>query len=372
MNELAIDYSELTGKKVHCPPECGMCCLCQPEILPEEYGFFKTKHPGSIVKKREPHEHFAIALKKGRGSCVFLDKDRRCSVYGNRPTYCRQFPFHFHVSDRIKAELDLSCRGVWYNKGVDAISEAETLAERSTDRLKIALKEATGVYREFFGLCREAGVFTDRSVLRSSVYGNIDNFTDTAFIAEVMNASLDEPSVSLADIVPNAKTDMDELNEAAREAALSSMQSEDPFSVPVYCDGQWNWNLFMAGRRGIEWSILDDNGDLHVKGSADPDEIVLLQTDDGAKKVLRDYIAVLNGRDSFMGNAYHTMDSLNYEDDMTNVYYGSLSVSVIDLMWRSAMLDRFMGTGSGENGMREAIIFYDMDRLDAPTIGAFV
>jgi hypothetical protein len=36
------------------------------------------------------------------------------------------------------------------------------------------------------------------------------------------------------------------------------------------------------------------------------------------------------------------------------------------------MLDHFFGTGMGERGMREAIIFYDMDRLDAPTIGAFV
>ena len=36
------------------------------------------------------------------------------------------------------------------------------------------------------------------------------------------------------------------------------------------------------------------------------------------------------------------------------------------------MLDRFMGVGCGAEGMREAIIFYDMDRLDAPTIGGFV
>jgi hypothetical protein len=66
------------------------------------------------------------------------------------------------------------------------------------------------------------------------------------------------------------------------------------------------------------------------------------------------------------------MDGLNYEDDMSNVYYGSLSVAIIDLLWRSAMIDCFMGTGNGAEGMKEAIIFYDMDRLDAPTIGAFV
>ena len=34
--------------------------------------------------------------------------------------------------------------------------------------------------------------------------------------------------------------------------------------------------------------------------------------------------------------------------------------------------DHFFGFGMGAEGIREAIIFYDMDRLDAPTIGAFV
>ena len=44
----------------------------------------------------------------------------------------------------------------------------------------------------------------------------------------------------------------------------------------------------------------------------------------------------------------------------------------IDLLWRASLLDHFFGFGMGAEGMREAIIFYDMDRLDAPTIGAFV
>ena len=57
---------------------------------------------------------------------------------------------------------------------------------------------------------------------------------------------------------------------------------------------------------------------------------------------------------------------------MTNSYYGCLSVTVMDLMWRMSLLDHFMGTGCGADGMREAIMFFDMDRLDAPAIGAFV
>ena len=60
---------------------------------------------------------------------------------------------------------------------------------------------------------------------------------------------------------------------------------------------------------------------------------------------------------------------------------GACPVSVLSLqlpqgsrgaMWRAALLDRFFGTGFGARGIKEAIIFYDMDRLDAPAIGAFV
>ena len=57
---------------------------------------------------------------------------------------------------------------------------------------------------------------------------------------------------------------------------------------------------------------------------------------------------------------------------MTNAYFGSMAVTVMDLLWRMSMIDHFLGTGVGAEGVRGAIIFYDMDRLDAPTIGAFV
>lgn len=73
-----------------------------------------------------------------------------------------------------------------------------------------------------------------------------------------------------------------------------------------------------------------------------------------------------------MGSVFSMMDQNGYEDDMTNAYFGSMAVTVMDLLWRMSMIDHFLGTGVGAEGVREAIIFYDMDRLDAPAIGAFV
>ena len=165
---IEIDYSEVAGKKTECPLQCGMCCLCQPEVLPEERAFFRTKYPKALVKSRCEDQHFALAMKKGKGSCVFLN-GRKCDIYQNRTTFCRQFPFHFHVSDRVRVELDLSCRGVWSGNGSDAVAEAKALAEASERRIAMALKEASAVYKDFYAICRETGVMCDPSELRMSV-----------------------------------------------------------------------------------------------------------------------------------------------------------------------------------------------------------
>lgn len=365
-----IDYSELIGRKVECIPECGLCCLCQPEVLNNELPYFRKEHPTALVKNKYPEEYYALALKKGHGSCVFLN-ERRCSVYQQRPTYCRQFPYHFYVSDRIKVELDLSCRGVWTGNGADAMDDVMPLVRAADRRLMDALRDASSVYAEFYRNCRDAGVMSDIREIRSEMDSNIQGFTDPKFLGNVMEMSVEEAVMSL-NAVTDKDVDMSEIEEAARDAAVGSMSSSDPLSVPVYCDGEYRWNMFMASGDRIQWKVMDDDGDIHVMKESKISEIPLAAMDESGKRVLQDYIKILNQRDSMLGNVFHMMDSLGYEDDMANTYYGAMSVSVLDIMWRASMLDHFMNTGMNDRGMTEAIIFYDMDRLDAPTIGAFV
>jgi len=365
-----IDYSELIGKKVECIPGCGLCCLCQPEVLSDESSFFRKDHPTALVRNKYPEDHLALALKKGRGSCVFLN-DRKCSIYSKRPAYCRQFPYHFHVGERIKVELDLSCRGAWTGKGADALEDVRPMVNAADRRLMDALREASSVYGEFYSNCREAGVIGDPKEIRASVTRRIPEFTDPKFLGNVMEMSFEEP-VMVLDSVVVREIDMHELEDAARDAALGSMNSADPVNVPVYCDGNWNWNIFMVSGNSIEWKVIDDDGDIQSKGKANPSDIPLIPPEQSGRSVLEEYIRILNQRDSMLGNTFYMMDEWDYEDDMANTYYGAMSVTVLDLMWRSSMLTHFMGTGTGADGMKEAIIFYDMDRLDAPTIGAFV
>ncbi len=369
--EYEVDLSELEGRTVECPPECGMCCLCQPEVLPEERGFFKANHPDRLVRAGGQFPYVALAMKKGRGSCVFLE-GRRCTVYGNRPAYCRQFPFHLYAGERLQVELDLSCRGVWTGGGRPAAEEARPVLEIAERRIAKAMEESAGVYSEFYSICREAGVMADPAGLRLSASDSISMFTDPAFLGKVMEAAEFEPVMSLGAVKPDPDPDLGLLQEAGMDAAMESISSSDPMSVPVYCDRSWNWNMFMADGGRIEWNVMDDEGELHHRAFADAAEIELRFPDAAGRDVMESYLRTLNARDSFMGSVFSAMDENGYEDDMSNSYYGSLAVTAMDLLWRMSMLDHFMGTGTGAEGAREAVIFYDMDRLDAPTIGAFV
>lgn len=373
MADTEIDYSELKGKKAECPEGCGLCCLCQPEVLNDEKAFFEKNHPKNLVRSKGQDRYLALALKKGRGSCVFLN-GRKCSVYNNRPTYCRQFPYHIYVGDRIKVELDLSCRGVWTGKGIDAEEEAKEIVSKAQSRIRSAVREAGDVYSQFYHNCKEAGVMGDMQTIRSSVIDNIEKFTDLAYLSKVMEHTMMEPVMTLDLVKADPLIDMEEINEAAMTASMESMETDDPVNAPVYCDEQWNWNIFLADSESgkIDWLILDDEGDLNKRSSTRSSEIRIKPLEPDGEKILREYILTLNQRESFLGNVFSLMDATDYDDNMANAYYGCLSTTILDLLWRASMLDHFMGTGMGERGIREAIIFYDMDRLDAPTIGAFV
>ncbi len=367
-----VYMTTLSGWRYDCSDRCGLCCLCQPEILPDEAPFFRRNHSKQIVRKSTPHKHLALALKKGRGSCVLLD-GRRCSIYSDRPHFCSMFPFHFHVGERLSVELDLSCRMVWEKGGVPAEEEARRLISLNEDRIKETLKQSRKVYREFRSNCEAAGVWRGPEELRAQVRSRLDGFKDLSFLGQVMLMANDDLEADLSTIDGrDADYNAEEMEEAAREAALVSMESEDPVNVPVYCGPDWSWNLYMSSPKGVEWKVLDDDGDLHHRGFVSAEQVGLLPlTPDGEQELLR-YISILNERDSIMGNAYQLVDMYGYADHLSNVYLGMLAVTVVDLLWRASMLSHFHGYSMDAKGIREAIIFYDMDRLDAPTVGAFI
>lgn len=55
--------------------------------------FEKLKKQGIVRRLNQRSAVFTLA-EKGNGDCIFLTELRRCSIYSNRPSVCRAFPFN--------------------------------------------------------------------------------------------------------------------------------------------------------------------------------------------------------------------------------------------------------------------------------------
>jgi Fe-S-cluster containining protein len=335
---------------------------------------FRKHYPDHLVLRKVPHRHFTLSLKKGQGSCSFL-QNGRCQVYESRPHFCRQFPFHVHVGTRVQVELDLSCRGVWLDQGEDAVGQGLCLVRENEAAIHRTLREARAVYREFELNCAEAGLEVDMVKARAQVKARLDDMTDLRFIAALLEGSVKDEELDIPQLTGKPKLDgdvMGGLTRSALEMVTDSLAAEELFQAPVYSPPDGSWNLFRVVGGRIEHHLLDREGEVRKVGERPLREIALRQPEGRDRQLLRDYLQVLNGRDSLMGYAFHLMDQFDYEDPWPNVYGGVLSTSVLDLLWRCSLIASFFpGAGEGR-WMREGIIFYDMDRLDAPTLGAFV
>jgi len=372
--ELPADLSELQGRKFVCLDECQLCCLCQPELLEKEVPYFKCNFPDRLVVRRSPHKHTALALKNGNGPCTFLDGGR-CSIYPNRPHYCRQFPFHVHLSERVQVELDLSCRGVWLGRGEDALASGVQLLADNSAALRRGLDDSREVYRHFKANCGEAGIVIEPEKLRKEFGSKISLMTDPAFLGSILDRSMEEDEMTLSELpdfrILGAKS-AEELQLAAMETGLESLAAEDTFSTPIYCSPQGTWNMFVSQDQELDLYRMDRDGKTSRLRGVVPRNVPLLSPEGEGKRLFTEYLATLNRRDSLLGYAYYLIDDYGYDDSLSNVYYGALATSALDLLWRASLLAHIWGGKLDGEGMREGIIFYDMDRLDAPTIGAFM
>jgi Fe-S-cluster containining protein len=372
--EVTLDLAELAGRRFTCLDGCGLCCLCQPELLESEVHFFKSNFPQRIVARKSPHRHTALTLKQGSGPCSFLE-DRRCTIYQSRPHYCRQFPFHIYLGSRVQVELDLSCRGVWLDQGEDTTSIALRMLDENQGTVRKTLRESKEVYRQFGMNCRDAGLDCSADRLRREVSARVERMADPAYLGWMLDQSVEDEEMTFDQEPVGAVLDelrREELRQAAMETSLESLASEDPTSAPVYCDPQNRWNIFISSGGELDMYILKDEGGMERVRTINSKQVPLLAPEGRGRKLFIDYLATLNRRDSVLGYAYYLMDDYGYEDEMPNVYYGVLSAAALDLLWRASLLAHLKGGRLDEEGVREGIIFYDMDRLDAPTIGAFI
>ena len=104
--------------KFKCLPGCALCC--------SEYKVPLTKYDSERLKKTQKavSPDYKALKDQGDGSiigfinddrikgCAYLSEDKTCSIYADRPLYCRTFPFIRDSYFKLEMSVDYSCPGV--------------------------------------------------------------------------------------------------------------------------------------------------------------------------------------------------------------------------------------------------------------------
>ncbi|MGQ9587767.1 MAG: YkgJ family cysteine cluster protein [Thermoplasmata archaeon] len=376
-----MDLSELRGRTYRCVDGCALCCLCQPELLPdEETKFRKTTALAEGVAERHISPEVkgaAIKLRGAHGACHFL-KDRRCRIYQDRPHFCRSFPLNVFVGWRIQVNANLSCRGIGLNgEGLEDFGR-RLLSEYGEDRLRSELREARAVYAQFIKNCRDAWVAQSFSSVRAVGEALSDELLDTVGLsrlltyAEQARTAQNASPKSVVRQVRRTEPETD-VSERALIDGTELFDLPDLSLLPIYIDERFTWKLFKLVGKEIVGYVLAEDGATEEFSRTSPSEVDLLPMDSRARASMKEYLGLVNSRDCFMGHAAYLCDSEGYAYNLAQVYLGALAKNSIDLWWRSSFLAAIDGKDClGEKEIKEGIVFFDMDLLDLPTIGAFI
>lgn len=378
---LEIDYSEVDGKSYRCIDGCALCCLCQPELLPtEEERFRKDPRFADAIADRHISPDVtgaALKLKGAHGACYFLT-DKRCRIYNDRPHYCRSFPINVFVGWRIQLNINLSCRGIGLEgESLGGVSRA-IITDYGERRLSSELESAKRVFTEFVKNTRDTWVAQSFSSVRGAGHSLSGELVDELGLSRVLayaehgRTKQNAPANEIAKIVRRTEPDAD-LEERALIDGTELFDLPDLSLLPIYIDDKNEWKIFrLVGKEILGYSLSED-GRTEEFSRTKPSEVELLPITASGRDAFKDYMAIVNARDCFLGHAAYLCDMEGYEYNFAQVYLGALANNALDLWWRASFLAKLNRKNELDaHEIREGIIFFDMDLMDLPTIGAFI
>lgn len=380
-----IDTSELKGKRFRCIDGCGLCCLCQPELLPDELRTFRSDRQlvNIVVKSDYDPSKRSIAMLPGAGPCALLN-ERKCTIYDKRPHFCRQFPVQTHLMWRIQLTPDYSCRGIWRSgfEDGDGFTDLEQYGLRelrsySESKLEAELSDAREVFDEFRTNAKDSGAWIEPDALRANISRLIGSghFSSIISLGGILS-SVEKARSTGQDVMHILGSAGPGESEAAARKAIDELSEEvlQPGELrdsPIYVDSALNWNVFTSRNGGIERMHLLDSGGTKGAGTVNLNRkgIALAQ---GADRALSEYAEVSNRRDGFLGFIYYLVDDADYETDILSTYLENLAMTQLDLVFRSAVVSSHSAGSIGYGEITEGIVYMDMDMHDAPTIGSII
>lgn len=378
---LEIDFSEVEGLTYRCLDGCALCCLCQPELLPKEEAEFRNR-PDLAEAIADKHispdvRGVGLKLKGGHGSCHFLD-EKRCRIYERRPHFCRMFPVNIFLGWKVQVNVNMSCRGIGMpGQRLRGLAE-ESLGDYSSAWLAAELVTAKNVFASFVKNTMAMAVSQSFSSVRGAAKAAEDELTDRAGLSRVMTYAefgRTRQNASARDIVREVRRTEPEadIEERALADGTELFDLPDLSLLPIYIDQDLNWRVYRLVGKEVVGYLLSEDGGTEEFSRVGPGEVEMLPISHPGRSALKQYLRVVNARDCFLGHAAYLCDADGYEFNFAQAYLGALANNAIDLWWRASFLAHMDGkTEIGPREVREGIVFFDMDLLDLPTIGAFV
>lgn len=381
--EIDIDLSLLKGLQFACLDGCGYCCLFQPDVDIEEEKKLRDMGLSWAVTKSHFSGSPAIKLQGNGGACTFL-RNGRCQIYEDRPHFCREFPFHVYLGERVQVIPNLSCRGLWpdpdgkrkYLMPMQSAEDAALPFVKGINGEMLAGPMET--FARFHEELEKKGAGCPRPLLREIaqvVKGELTGYKGIASLLEFSweYSGLPLPPDEIADKIRGWEPETD-LKEEAVLGARDALGLENPADLPVYVDERLDWHLFQVSGNRIVHRKMTEKGPGRDMGSIQIESVPLPELNEEAKALLSEYIDILLKRDSFYGYVAYLLSEGGFENSLLNAYLGTLATSVLDLLWRASMLSKFEGGGKkmGRRELVNGIVFYDGDILDAPALGEFV
>ncbi|HUR60767.1 MAG TPA: YkgJ family cysteine cluster protein [Candidatus Thermoplasmatota archaeon] len=347
-----MDTRELQGLRYRCLEDCGYCCTFTPEVSGPELAKLRTRLPQLPVVRAG--EMLLLPFQGACGACTLL-KDRRCTVYEDRPAHCRYFPFHVYFGRRTEAYVNRCCRGVEVAPGghLEVEFKAQVLDRATPQRLAKDQARADSVHRMFERAARESGM-----------WGDVDR--------EVAALLRRGPSWFRPATWPATPLEVQDEAGSPGEAwqmALAPFSVPDPVARPFHLTAELQWLGFEGAAEGIQTQTLTEDGrlaPLRPLGTF-PDWPTLPNEVQGG---LFDIMRRLAGRDLLAGSIYYMVDDTGYEVSIADAASIRLGDIAADLAIRADILHR-MGT-PWPLVPAEVDRFYDSAFLDTPTIGGWL
>lgn len=364
MPALRVEASELRGRNFRCLEGCGFCCLCEPGLTPEE----RARFTGPRAKAVGPAGD-ALRMVGQAGPCALLSRERACTAYELRPRGCRAFPFHTTMAWRAQVNLNRGCPGTWV-AGPPA-GQGFAPAEALPPDALAAAKAGREAWAQFRARAREAGVYEAPASVRRRILAVLPLLQDEAGLAAGLALAEAGLPVTERNLRRGLGAPRDGLEAFLEQQARATFAQRDAKRLPLFVDAEqgFRWCAFRLRGDAVEQCEITAQGALVPRGRT-PLAPLLPPRDAPAARLSAQHARVVADRDHLYALGAFMLDRLGYGEPLASATLRELCAALGDLWFRAGLLARFDGAAAiAERDMARGVAFFDMDFLNAPTMG---